>query len=156
MALITQKQLLFMSKPKNKDLKELLTPEQYQVTQLCGTEPPFRNKYWNHKEDGIYVDVVSGEPLFSSLDKFDSGTGWPSFTKPLKSENITYHQEQDFYRRVEVRSLNADSHLGHVFPDGPTEEGGQRYCINSASLRFIAFADLEKEGHGEFLKLFKK
>jgi methionine-R-sulfoxide reductase len=144
-----------MSNPKSKDLKEILTPEQYQVTQLCGTEPPFRNQYWNHKEDGIYVDVVSGEPLFSSLDKFDSGTGWPSFTKPLKSENVTYHQEQDFYRRTEVRSQNADSHLGHVFADGPAEHGGQRYCINSASLRFVAVADLEKEGYGEFAKLFK-
>lgn len=141
-------------KPDSKDLQNKLTPEQYKITQLCGTEPPFNNKYWDNKKAGIYVDIVSGEPLFSSIDKFDSGTGWPSFTKPIE-ENITYHQENDFYQRIEVRSLNADSHLGHVFPDGPEEAGGQRYCINSASLRFIPLEQLESEGYGQYLKLFK-
>lgn len=136
-------------------LKKELTPEQFQITQLCGTEPPFNNEYWDNKRDGIYVDIVSGEPLFSSVDKYDSHSGWPSFTRPLE-ENITYHQENDMYRRTEVRSLKADSHLGHVFPDGPKEAGGQRYCINSASMKFIPVEDLEKAGLGRFLSLFKK
>lgn len=141
--------------PQDKRIREL-TPEQYQITQLCGTEPPFKNAYWNNKKEGIYVDIVSGEPLFSSTDKFDSGTGWPSFTKAIESENITYHQETDYYQRVEVRSLNADSHLGHVFSDGPKEAGGQRYCINSASLRFIPKEELESAGYAKYLALFNK
>lgn len=142
---------------KNEDkLKQTLTPEQYRITQLCGTEPPFNNKYWDNKKAGIYIDIVSGEPLFSSIDKYDSHSGWPSFTKPIEKEQITYHQENDMYRRIEVRSLKADSHLGHVFPDGPQEAGGQRYCINSASLRFIPVEDLEKEGYQKYLALFKK
>lgn len=142
------------SKPDDKQLKEKLSPQQYEITQLCGTEPPFNNEFWDNKREGIYVDVVSGEPLFSSTDKFDSGTGWPSFTRPLEDKNVTRHQENDFWRRIEVRSLNADSHLGHVFEDGPREAGGLRYCINSASLRFIAKEDLEAEGYGQYLKLF--
>ena len=141
-------------KPPAAEIKSKLTDEQFKVTQLCGTEPPFNNAFWNHHEPGIYVDVVSGEPLFSSLDKFDSGTGWPSFTRPIKSENVTEHQEQDAWRRIEVRSRHGDSHLGHVFPDGPKKLGGLRYCINSASLRFIPVDRLEEEGYGEFLKLF--
>lgn len=141
-------------KSEQNDLKNKLTPEQYEITQLCGTEPPFNNAYWDNKKAGIYVDIVSGEPLFSSVDKFDSGTGWPSFTKPLEP-NITTKQENDMWRRIEVRSLKADSHLGHVFNDGPRDKGGLRYCINSASLRFIPVEDLEKEGYGQYLKLFK-
>lgn len=141
-------------KPDPKDLKQKLSPEQFQVTQLCGTEPPFRNAYWDNKKSGIYVDIVSGEALFSSIDKFDSGTGWPSFTKPLEAQNITEKREDDHYQRIEVRSLQADSHLGHVFDDGPGPHG-LRYCINSASLRFIAAEDLEKEGYGKYSPLFK-
>lgn len=142
-------------KPADEELRSKLSPEQFAVTQQCGTEPPFRNAYWDNKKPGIYVDVVSGEPLFSSLDKYDSGTGWPSFVKPLE-ENVTYHKENDLWGRIEVRSLNADSHLGHVFPDGPRDRGGQRYCMNSASMRFIPVEDLEKEGYGQYLPLFQK
>jgi methionine-R-sulfoxide reductase len=143
-------------KPDADKLKSQLTPEQYKITQLCGTEPPFNNAYWDHKEEGIYVDVVSGEPLFCSTHKFDSGTGWPSFTKPIEKEHITYHQENDFYRRIEVRSLNADSHLGHVFEDGPEDEGGLRYCINSAALKFIPKGEMKQAGYEKYLSLFDK
>ena len=139
-----------------KDLSALSDISKY-VTQHDGTEPAFTGKYWNHKEPGIYVDVVSGEPLFSSLDKYDSGTGWPSFTKPLQTEALTKHDDRKFgMARTEVRSRNADSHLGHVFPDGPKEAGGLRYCINSAALRFIHKDDLEKEGYGDFAYLFEE
>ena len=136
------------------DLRKLLTPEQFRVAIECGTEPPFRNAYWDNKKPGLYVCIVSAKPLFASTDKFDSGTGWPSFTRPLDKELIAEVEDRSHgMRRVEVRSKPGDSHLGHVFPDGPGPEG-LRYCINSAALRFIAVEDLEKEGYGEFLKLF--
>jgi peptide-methionine (R)-S-oxide reductase len=133
-----------------------LTPEQYRVTQKSGTEPAFRNEYWDNKEPGIYVDVVSGEPLFASADKFDSRTGWPSFTAPIEPGSVI--ERRDFSHlmiRTEVRSAHGDSHLGHVFHDGPREAGGLRYCINSAALRFIPLDDLEREGYGDYRRLFE-
>jgi peptide-methionine (R)-S-oxide reductase len=140
---------------KSPNAVEQLSPEQHYVTQQCGTEPPFDNAYWDNHEAGLYVDVVSGEPLFASIDKFDSGTGWPSFTRPVQNENVNENFDDSLgMRRVEVRSVHGDSHLGHVFPDGPEEAGGMRYCINSASLRFIPVDELDIEGYGEFKKLF--
>ena len=143
-------------KPSDAELKKQLTPEQYQVTQHEGTEAPFRNAHWNNHEPGIYVDVVSGEPLFSSLDKFESGTGWPSFTRPLEAEAVSTRTDRSlFSARTEVRSRLADSHLGHVFEDGPAPTG-LRYCMNSASMRFIPVDRLEAEGYAKYLSLFKK
>ena len=138
------------------DVKAKLTPMQYEVTQCSATEPPFRNEFWNHHEPGIYVDVVSGEPLFSSTDKFDSGTGWPSFVRPLEKDNVTEVADDSHgMHRVEVRSAGGDSHLGHLFPDGPRPTG-MRYCINSASLRFVPVSRLEEEGYGKYKSLFQK
>lgn len=142
-------------KPSKEELKKKLSDIQYRVTQEEGTERPFNNEYWDNKKAGIYVDIVSGEPLFSSLDKFDSGTGWPSFTQPLDKANIVTKTDRSFFSvRTEVRSKHGDSHLGHVFDDGP-KPTGLRYCMNSASLRFIPVEKLKEEGYGEYLKLFE-
>ena len=143
-------------KPSDEQLRKMLTPEQYEVTQHEGTERPFHNAYWDNHQAGIYVDIVSGEPLFSSLDKYDSGTGWPSFTKPLVPGNVVEKTDRTLgMTRTEVRSKNADSHLGHVFDDGP-KPTGLRYCMNSASLRFIPVDKLENAGYGQYAALFKK
>ena len=132
-----------------------LSQEQYHVTQETGTEPAFENAYWDNKEPGIYVDIVSGEPLFASLDKYDSGTGWPSFTAPIESDNLVEVRDSSYGMiRNEVRSAHGDSHLGHVFDDGPADTGGLRYCMNSAALRFVALDDLEHEGYGKYRNLF--
>ena len=145
------------SKLSKDELKKKLTAEQYSVTCEAGTEPPFRNAYWNNHKAGIYVDVISGKPLFSSLDKFESGTGWPSFTKPLVAGNVKVDTDNSLgMSRDEVKSTSSDAHLGHVFDDGPADAGGLRYCMNSASLRFIPVEDLDKEGYGQYKALFEK
>jgi len=132
-----------------------LNKQQYAVTQNDATEPAFRNEFWNNHEDGIYVDIVSGEPLFSSTDKFDSGSGWPSFTRPIEPAHIVKHEDKTFWMtRTEVRSANGDSHLGHLFDDGPVQDGGLRYCINSAALRFVPVDELESQGYGDYRSLF--
>ncbi len=145
------------TKPKDEELRRKLTPMQYEVTQNDATEPPHRNEYWDNKAEGLYVDIVSGEPLFSSFEKFDSSCGWASFYKPLEAENFVEKVDSKLgMRRTEVRSKQADTHLGHVFNDGPRELGGMRYCMNSASMRFIPVGKLEEEGYGEYLSLFKQ
>jgi methionine-R-sulfoxide reductase len=144
-------------KPSAAELKQKLTPEQFAVTQQSATEPAFHNEFWDNHKPGIYVDVVSGKPLFSSLDKFDSGCGWPSFTTPLNQTDVVEHTDNSYgMSRTEVRSSVADSHLGHVFDDGPTDKGGLRYCINSASLKFIPVEEMEKDGYGQYLEPFVK
>ncbi len=152
-----EKKTMTYVKPSKEELKKKLTPEQFAVVCNSDTEPAFQNAFWNHHEDGIYVDIASGEPLFSSLDKFDSGTGWPSFTRPIEPANVV--EKSDFQygmKRVEVRSKHGDSHLGHVFDDGPKAKGGLRFCINSASLRFVPVSKLEAEGYGAYLPSFEK
>ena len=145
-----------IKRPADAELKSKLSPEQYNVTQCSATEPPFQNAFWDHHEPGIYVDVVSGEPLFSSTDKFDSRTGWPSFVRPIEPDNVTEHTDDSYgMERIEVRSAGGDSHLGHLFPDGPRPTG-LRYCINSAALRFIPLARLEAEGYGKYRALFEQ
>ena len=140
---------------KTTEAVQKLTPEQYRVTQEAATEPAFRNQYWDNHEQGIYVDIVSGEPLFASINKFESGSGWPSFTVPLDPDNIVEKKDRSWgMTRVEVRSKNGDSHLGHLFDDGPRDQGGLRYCINSAAMRFVPVAELESAGYGEFAHLF--
>jgi len=132
-----------------------LTPQQYAVTQKDATEPAFRNEFWNNHDDGIYVDIVSGEPLFSSTDKFDSGSGWPSFTRPIEPANLVKNSDRSLWMaRTEVRSASGDSHLGHLFDDGPRDQGGLRYCINSAALRFVPVDELERQGYGDYRSLF--
>ncbi len=145
------------SNPSKEELKKRLTPIQYHVTCEEGTEPAFRNAYWDNHRAGIYVDVITGKALFSSTDKFDSGTGWPSFTKPLAKDNVVEHTDRSYgMERTEVRAKDSDAHLGHVFDDGPADKGGLRYCMNSASLRFIPVDKLKEEGYGEYLPLFEK
>jgi peptide-methionine (R)-S-oxide reductase len=142
---------------KDPEAVSRLNGEQYRITQKNGTEPAFRNEFWDNKEPGLYVDVVSGEPLFTSVDKYDSHSGWPSFTAPVDPDNVVEKRDRSlFMSRTEVRSTHGDSHLGHVFPDGPREAGGLRYCINSAALRFIPLDDLEREGYGDYRKLFEQ
>lgn len=153
--LYMEKDLSNFKKPSADELKEKLTPLQYKVTQEEGTETPFANEFDHHFEEGIYVDIVSGEPLYSSKDKYDSGCGWPVFTKPIEKSLIMEREDTRLGAvRTEVRSKHADSHLGHVFTDGPKEQGGLRYCINSAALRFVPKEKMEEEGYGEYLKLF--
>ena len=145
------------TKPSDEELRQKLTPTQYEVTQNEGTEPPFQNEFWDSHDEGLYVDIISGEPLFSSKEKFDSHCGWASFYKPLEAENFVEKKDRKFgMKRVEVRSKHADSHLGHIFDDGPSEFGGMRYCMNSASMRFIPVEKLKEEGYGEYLHLFQQ